>query len=176
MHREFHPWAGVLSYLIPGLGQIYQGRLSKGLFFLVSLYGLFFVGMSLDDWKSVYIPDVRHNPGKFPNWMYNLYNRPQFIGQFWIGVAAWPAIWQYNQPPAREEPEGSFWQQFEQAPKEEDVNKFIRDTDKTWDLGWIYTVIAGVLNILVIYDAFAGPAMGIAEAEVRPARAGGVPA
>ncbi len=30
--------------------------------------------------------------------------------------------------------------------------------DKTWDLGWIYTVIAGVLNIMVIYDAIAGPA------------------
>jgi hypothetical protein len=26
------------------------------------------------------------------------------------------------------------------------------------DLGWVYTVIAGVLNIMVIYDAFAGPA------------------
>ena len=24
--------------------------------------------------------------------------------------------------------------------------------------GWVYTVIAGVLNILVIYDGFAGPA------------------
>jgi hypothetical protein len=27
------------------------------------------------------------------------------------------------------------------------------------ELGWVYTVIAGVLNILVIYDAVAGPAM-----------------
>jgi hypothetical protein len=26
------------------------------------------------------------------------------------------------------------------------------------ELGWVYTVIAGVLNIMVIYDAVAGPA------------------
>ena len=33
-----------------------------------------------------------------------------------------------------------------------------RDGDKTWDLAWVYTVIASVLNVMVIYDAFAGPA------------------
>jgi hypothetical protein len=38
------------------------------------------------------------------------------------------------------------------------LNKLQRDGDKTWDLGWVYTVIAGVLNVLVIYDALAGPA------------------
>src|SRR5438477_255051 len=32
-----------------------------------------------------------------------------------------------------------------------------RDGNKRWDLGWVYTVIAGVLNLLVIYDALAGP-------------------
>jgi hypothetical protein len=175
-HRELHPWAGVLSYLVPGLGQICQGRLSKGLFFLVSLYGLFFVGMYLDDWKAVYIPDARHNAGKLPNWVNNLINRPQFLGQFWIGVAVWPAIYHYNQTPPRDEPAGSFWQQLEQAPKEDEINQLIRDSDKTWDLGWVYTVIAGVLNVLVIYDAFAGPAMASAEAEVNPRREGGVPA
>ena len=38
------------------------------------------------------------------------------------------------------------------------MNQLQRDGDKTWDLGWVYTVIAGVLNVLVIYDALAGPA------------------
>ena len=42
-----------------------------------------------------------------------------------------------------------------------------RDSDKTWDLGWVYTVIAGALNVLVIYDAVAGPAMGL---EMTPRR------
>ena len=35
---------------------------------------------------------------------------------------------------------------------------------KLIELGWVYTVIAGVLNIMVIYDAFAGPAF-LAHAE-----------
>jgi hypothetical protein len=45
-------------------------------------------------------------------------------------------------------------------PSEAAMNELIRNSDKTPDLGWMYTVIAGVLNILVIYDAFAGPAFG----------------
>jgi hypothetical protein len=28
---------------------------------------------------------------------------------------------------------------------------------RLWDAYWIYTVIAGALNIMVIYDAAAGP-------------------
>ena len=48
--------AGALSYLIPGLGQIYQGRVVKGVVFFVSLYALFFYGMSLGKWKNVYLP------------------------------------------------------------------------------------------------------------------------
>jgi hypothetical protein len=33
--------------------------------------------------------------------------------------------------------------------------------DKRLELAWVYTVIAGVLNILVIYDAIAGPAFAL---------------
>jgi hypothetical protein len=32
-----------------------------------------------------------------------------------------------------------------------------REHHKKWELAWVYTVIAGVLNLLVIYDALAGP-------------------
>ena len=44
-----------------------------------------------------------------------------------------------------------------QTPPEATINDLQRNSDKRWDLGWVYTVIAGVLNVLVIYDAFAGP-------------------
>ena len=47
-----------------------------------------------------------------------------------------------------------------QAPSETKLNELQRDGNKRWDLGWVYTVIAGVLNVLVIYDALAGPAFG----------------
>jgi hypothetical protein len=37
------------------------------------------------------------------------------------------------------------------------LNAFLVNSDKTPDLGWVYTVVAGMLNILVMYDAYAGP-------------------
>ena len=60
------------------------------------------------------------------------------------------------------------------APSERELNELQRDSDKHWDLGWVYTVIAGVLNVLVIYDALAGPAFGpgaVASPEDKTAKA-----
>ena len=163
----FSPWAGFLSFLVPGLGQIYQGRVGKGFLFLVCLYGLFFYGMALGSWKNVYLPDVAARGPNFNPWglwspAANLYNRLQYAGQFWIGVAAWPAVWQYVNYDEREET-GPVFGTFQRTPREDELNSLQRDGDKTWDLGWVYTVIAGVLNILVIYDAFAGPAFAESE-------------
>jgi Family of unknown function (DUF6677) len=60
---------------------------------------------------------------------------------------------------------------FMRAPSLDEINQLQRDGDKTWDLGWVYTVIAGVLNVLVIYDALAGPAFR----EVKGAPGSGAP-
>src|SRR6266404_6295084 len=168
------PLAGFLSYLVPGLGQIYQGRIGKGLLFLVCLYSMFFYGMALGKWKNVYLPDTaRLNPLTIsikslnlswtaPTPLANVYNRLHFAGQFWIGVAAWPAIYQHWTD-GREHKDGTLLGRFERTPSEKDLNDLQREGDKSWDLGWVYTVIAGVLNILVIYDAFAGAALAEAE-------------
>src|SRR5262249_16479968 len=76
---------------------------------------------------------------------------------FWIGIAAWPAVYQYLMYNPNDEQGTSWLGNFEREPKEEQLNKLQSDGDKTWDLAWVYTVVAGVLNILVVYDAFAGP-------------------
>src|SRR5262249_12330752 len=47
------------------------------------------------------------------------------------------------------------------------LNQLQNEDDKKWDLGWVFTVIAGVLNIMVIYDALAGPAFATAASESR---------
>jgi len=163
--------AAALSYLIPGLGQVYQGRIGKGLLFFFGLYTLFFYGMWMGQWRNVWLPDVSDMPpleiagSRMPGVPSSLYYRPQFMGQFWIGVAAWPALVQFsNFDPAQET--GPIFGAFQRMPPEGTandppervtLNKLQRDGNKRWDLGWVYTVIAGVLNLLVIYDALAGP-------------------
>jgi hypothetical protein len=210
--RPLSPLAGLLSYFVPGLGQIMQGRVGKGLLFLVCIYTLFFHGMHLGTGSvtigsrtyrlasNVYLPDTAEDPGqdRIARLATNLYNRPQFAGQFWVGVAAWPAIWQYmhfdrahNQAidqqidqlhreadniEKAEPKEAALKRQeadalerserrlhpllgdFEREPSASVINAVHNAGDKRLELGWVYTVIAGVLNIMVIYDAVAGPA------------------
>lgn len=159
---KLDPLAALLSYLVPGLGQIYQGRAGKGLLFFGGLYLLFFYGMWMGQWKNVWLPDATALPdvnvagqplgGPAKALKYRL----EFLGQFWIGIAAWPAVHQYATfDPTKDK--GKVFGTFQRAPDEKELNEIQRNGNKRWDLGWVYTVIAGVLNLLVIYDAFAGP-------------------
>jgi TM2 domain-containing membrane protein YozV len=163
--------AGFLSYLIPGLGQIYQGRVGKGVLFFVCIYTLFFFGQWLgsgtaerdgngDEKKITYSVSsnvfLPHTP-EAKNVLGDLWNRPHFLGQVWVGVAAWPALFQYvnyDEKRDADPPLGGFQRQ----PPEWTLNALQVSGDKTWDLAWVYTVVAGVLNIMVIYDAAIGPA------------------
>ncbi|MSQ96164.1 MAG: hypothetical protein EXR98_16650 [Gemmataceae bacterium] len=149
--------AAVLSYLIPGLGQIYQGRYGKGVLFMVSLLGMFLLGQAMGKWQNVYVPDARNQPGGRGNLISGLMIRWHYGGQFWIGIAAWPALWQHYGMTVPEKDTNPFWHNFQKTPEESEVNNFLRISDKTPDLGWVYTVIAGMLNLLVIYDAYVGP-------------------
>lgn len=184
--RHYSLWAGFLSFLIPGLGQISQGRIGKGTVFMVCLLGLFFTGQALGDWKNVYLPNVANQPPvevgspavlRIVNPLLHLgqpvikpvYHRWHYAGQFWIGVAAWPAIWQYNQLPVPAKETNPFLHDFQKEPDAAEINTLLINSDKTPDLAWVYTVIAGVMNILVIYDAYAGPALGASPPERKPA-------
>jgi hypothetical protein len=162
----------VLSYLVPGLGQISQGRVGKGALFFVCVYALFFYGTLLGsgtaraDGKEyrisspVYLPDTatsdRNNPLGLPIFLANLYNRPQYIAQFWAGIAAWPAIYQYRN--FHDEDPDPPLSGYQRAPDPKTNNAVHTNVGRNIELGWVFTVIAGVLNILVIYDALAGPA------------------
>jgi TM2 domain-containing membrane protein YozV len=173
--RKYDYLAAFLTYLIPGLGQVKQGRIGKGILYFVCLYGLFFYGMYLGKFQNVWLakadklprvtlPVVNTELSGLPK---DLSYRKEFLAQFWIGAAAWPALFQYNatDPLPGDPTEDARWvgkeqpvlKHYMQAPSESQLNDLQRSTDTTWDLGWVLTVIAGVLNILVIYDALAGP-------------------
>ena len=215
VHREYTPLPAFLSYLVPGLGQISQGRIGKGVLFFVCVMSLFFYGQALGNWSNVYLPDTSAEPNtlSLPPLLADLYNRPQFLGQFWVGVAAWPAVLQYMayDPDAESGPLFGTYQRYpyesrsnsysandsqDPAERKQAREKFRRDPsdpreplkpnvalkdypgktlnelqsegDKRWDLGWVFTVIAGVLNIMIIYDALAGPAFVVIGPEDGP--------
>lgn len=50
------PLAGVLAFLVPGLGHLYQGRRFKAAVYFVCIVGLFLTGMVMADWKAVQPP------------------------------------------------------------------------------------------------------------------------
>ena len=54
---------------------------------------------------------------------------------------------------------------FQRTPSEPALNAVHTSGDKLLELGWVFTVIAGVLNVMVIYDALAGPAFPHSDAE-----------
>ena len=164
-YHERSVLAGVLSFIIPGLGQIAQGRIGKGLLFMVVLLSMFFFGQALGGWRNVYIPLPEDQRFAAPDGrarrlpFAGVFQRWHYAGQFFIGLAAWPALWQFYDMPM---PEGEFWKTYQRGPREpheeRELNDQLVNSDKSPDVGWIYTVIAGMLNLLVIYDAYAGPA------------------
>lgn len=71
----------------------------------------------------------------------------------------------------------SFWDRFEAPPDEEDRDldrayllELHRQLGKFYELALTFTMIAGLLNILVILDAIEGPAYGYGDTETKEAR------
>ncbi len=190
--------AALLSFMVPGLGQIVQGylsgnfvRLSKGCLFLLCIWGMFFFGYAKSQWRNVYVPHLQEyyleedqRVGRLtksanfmgrpmPPFAGNLWNRPQYVMQFFVGLPAWPALWNYFLPESQVfskiqpspgsmviPPGNSNFPRSQQCQQFEAEDNRIQEEvgmGRLWDIYWIYTVIAGALNIMVIYDAYAGP-------------------
>jgi len=141
--------AALLAWAVPGLGHIYQGRVAKGILYSVCIGGLFFVGMAMGDYKVVYWRWISPmaDPENF---------RLTYIGQFFVGLAALPGLLQatwhrlgFGDP--------ILWGYLD-APKPHEVNR-LYSSSRLVEVGSLYTVIAGLLNILAIFDAWEGPAL-----------------
>ena len=140
-------WAAFLALLWPGSGHIYQRRYQKGILFMVCILGLFAFGWTLGGEKVVYA-----------SWR-NGDKRWQYLCQVWVGLPAWPAILQVaNITP--------FGNDFMRRPSLEQDREHDQPTEAAlwqllhhgnFELGTVLTMIAGLLNLLVIFDAAAGP-------------------
>lgn len=74
--------AGLLGYLIPGAGHLYQGRTFKGIIYFVCIFGMFLCGMSFSNWSCVY---WSYEPGK---------KTFGYFAQLGVGAPSLPAFFQ----------------------------------------------------------------------------------
>lgn len=170
--------AALLSWLVPGLGQVYQGRRFKGWLFMAVIVCVMVVGLWIGGGKVAY---CLWRPGA---------RRLEFVGQAGVGAVAIPALVQSwslaaagrpliaggwfappvlkGQPVAaayagwleRVEPGISFARDQRDGTlrsRTDQLSLWYLRLGRFFDLGTLYTTIAGLLNLLVVYDAWAGP-------------------
>jgi TM2 domain-containing membrane protein YozV len=137
----------LLAWMVPGLGHFYQGRTGKGILYLVSILSLFVVGLALGDWRVVYW-----------RWQNPIGNTETFcwpyLFQFWTGLAAFPAMIQATLVHYGHQP--TLWS-FMGVPSQMELNS-LYPKGKFVEIGSLYTMVAGLLNVLAMFDAYEGPA------------------
>jgi len=141
-------FSAFLAWLIPGGGHFYQGRTGKAILYACCILGLYAMGMLMGEFKIVYWRWVNpfNNPEKFCIY---------YLGQFWVGLPALPALIQGTLQHLGHEP---WFGGFLAEPSQTVLNGLHPRLGKLVEIGTIYTTVAGLLNILAIYDAYEGPA------------------
>jgi hypothetical protein len=124
---------------------------------------LYFTGLLMGEGKIVYWRWV--NPFQYPE-KFCLH----YLGQFFVGLASLPALIQgtlryYDMNPIL----GGFLAEAPQNVLNGLHPRLHPRLGKLVEIGTIYTTVAGLLNILAIYDAYEGPAYQD-EDEEAPAR------
>ena len=133
--------AAFLAWLVPGAGHLYQGRTAKGILFMTCILGTFIFGMRLGQGQVVYAQWDSHE------------KRWPYFCQFPAGLVALPAIVpvseMYRAPIDIDKKKGDI--------ENTELNRRHNSLHRYFELGTVYTMIAGLLNILAIYDAWGGP-------------------
>ena len=158
--------AALLAWLVPGAGHWYQRRRSKAVLFFVCITSTFVYGLWIGGGRVVYAdwgPTAEEK-------------RLPFFCQAGVGAAAIPALCQaqrFDNDRAHKEAddraargEASFWDTFMVPPRlnvgkaglGDELDQLNRSLNRRFELGTVYTMVAGLLNVLVIFDAFGGPA------------------
>ncbi|MDR1269669.1 MAG: hypothetical protein LBK82_09095 [Planctomycetaceae bacterium] len=149
--------AGILTWFVPGLGHYYQGRMTKAILFFLCVVPTFWVGCVLGSGA-----DTGFARNVYYSWRVQD-KRLFFIPQVCLGMAAIPAGLQAirinnGHPPLL----GSFMAppQIEEGDRTgvpPTLTEIVRKRHFLFELGTYITVIAGLMNLLVIFDAIDGP-------------------
>jgi uncharacterized protein DUF6677 len=156
--------AGVLAWLVPGLGHFYQGRMAKGIVFFACImstftYGIYLGGSSELGWGRVVYASWRPGQRRLP-----------FLCQIGMGLPAMPALLEAQRAadgrkplfggfmaPPRPIDDPNAGRRREALFEQPTLDELHRRLHRYFDVGTAYTMIAGLLNVLAIYDACCGP-------------------
>ena len=182
----------LLAWLIPGLGHLYQGRAAKAVIFGVPILLLLILGIRAGTYYPT-LPNGERGPARWASCVYCDFpsdagrgiqklaaGRLYFIPQAACGIAAIPACLQTSRfksgkpllfpgavaPPTRATL-GTVYTSYVANPqlKNPTFDDLVLTLGGWFDLGTIYVAVAGLLNILAMFDAFAGPVISVAEKE-----------
>lgn len=151
------PWvAAFLAWLVPGLGHFYQGRRGKAALFFVCVMGMFVYGMVLGEGKVVYAYASQSDEDD---------RRLPYLCQVGTGIVALPALVQTLRVRSHKEP---LFNGFMAPPKVDNqghpvgLDDWQKKLHRYFEFGTVFTMVAGLLNLLVIFDAWGGPAYSMA--------------
>jgi hypothetical protein len=158
--------AAFLAWLIPGLGHLYQGRTAKAVLFFVCIMGIFVYGLYLGGNK-----ELGYGRAVYFAFRDNDWHLP-YICQVFVGLPALPACVQamrmgngkevafngFMAPPCPIDSRGNKILP-ENSPNynQPTLDTLNHDLNRFLEFATFYTMIAGLLNILAIYDAASGP-------------------
>ena len=162
--------AAFLAWLVPGLGHWYQGRKAKAVLYFVCIVGLFAYGAYLSSSNEKCIDGngaIGYARAVYFSWR-NGDHRLTYLCQIGVGLPALPALVQANRMGNHRK---VWWGGFMAPPlldpsrsNREDPNidqptpgELHRQLHRYFELAGFFTMVAGLLNVLAIYDAWAGP-------------------
>jgi hypothetical protein len=144
------PWVGgLLAWLWPGAGHLYQRRFAKGGLFMTCILSTYFFGFALGGGRVVYAsfkkPDFRY----------------PYLCQVGVGLPALPALAQWQWMKSHDAPLFGIEAMMPPGVVREQQHDTLADWHDElkgfFEIGTVYTMVAGLLNYLAIYDALAGP-------------------
>lgn len=182
--------AMLLAWLLPGAGHLYQGRRFKGVLFLVVILSVYLTGFVLGGGRVVYWSwkpgeqrwamacqagiGIAALPAAAQSMLLNGSGKAAMAGGFMappVGlnqpvdegyargmIARMPSL---SEDDFRRQPRMRVWEFLR-----DELSIWHHDLGRWFEIGTLYTMIAGMLNMLVIYDAGFGP-MGAAASERR---------
>jgi len=179
-------WAAFLAWLWPGAGHFYQRRFAKGFLFMICILSTFFFGLGLGhgrvvytsfkkgDFRWQYVCQFAVGAPALPALAQKIKTKND-ADPFWVLCERYgddhPIEYQrfarITDDNRIDDYQGRIYKDGFMAPPAGPINPNVWDTLGRWhfdykhffELGTLYTVIAGLMNLLAIYDAFCGPAI-----------------